>query len=82
MKGFWPMRVGFLQTSFMLIPNLVYADPRSRLETADAFDLAVKGILERIEDVREVIREGKDPSIGFADEDSYKYTFPQTQEQT
>ncbi|CAL8991997.1 unnamed protein product [Prunus brigantina] len=64
-----------------LIPNLVYADPRSRLETADAFDLAVKGILERIEDVREVIREGKDPSIGFADEDSYKYTFPQTQEQ-
>ncbi|XP_021799944.1 probable xyloglucan galactosyltransferase GT14 [Prunus avium] len=65
-----------------LIPNLVYADPRSRLETADAFDLAVKGILERIEDVREVIREGKDPSIGFADEDSYKYTFPQTQEQT
>ncbi|XP_008222853.1 PREDICTED: probable xyloglucan galactosyltransferase GT14 [Prunus mume] len=24
-----------------LIPNLVYADPRSRLETEDAFDLAV-----------------------------------------
>ncbi|KAM1036726.1 hypothetical protein ACFX2I_031561 [Malus domestica] len=55
-----------------LIPNLSYADPRSRLETEDAFDLAIKGILERIEDVRKVIREGNDPSIGFADEDSYK----------
>lgn len=63
-----------------LIPKLVYADPRSRLETQDAFDLAVKGILERIENVRKVIREGKDPSIGFAEEDSLKYTFPDTLE--
>ncbi|KAB2600455.1 xyloglucan galactosyltransferase KATAMARI1-like protein [Pyrus ussuriensis x Pyrus communis] len=48
-----------------LIPNLVYADPRSRLETEDAFDLAIKGILERIKDVRKAIREGNDLSIGF-----------------
>ena len=33
-----------------LIPMIIYADPRSRLETVeDAFDLAVKGILKRIE---------------------------------
>ncbi|KAL6293505.1 hypothetical protein ACE6H2_001647 [Prunus campanulata] len=63
-----------------LIPNLVYADPRSGLETKDAFDLAVQGILERIENVREVTTEGKDPSIGFADEDNFKFTFPETPE--
>ena len=61
-----------------LIPTLVYADPRSRLETQDAFDIAVQGILERIENVRKVIREGRDPSIGFADEDSGKFKFPET----
>ncbi|GLT97729.1 hypothetical protein SLE2022_152780 [Rubroshorea leprosula] len=59
-----------------LIPSIVYADPRSTLGTLeDAFDLAVKGILERIEKVRSMIRVGKDPSIGFADGDDYKYTF-------
>ncbi|XP_061369184.1 probable xyloglucan galactosyltransferase GT14 [Gastrolobium bilobum] len=59
-----------------LIPKLIYADPRSPLEKLeDAFDLAVKGILERIEKVREAIRNGRDPSIGFADEDNYKFTF-------
>ncbi|PRQ38390.1 putative exostosin [Rosa chinensis] len=63
-----------------LIPKLVYADPRSRLGTEDAFDFAVMGILERVENVRQLIREGKDPSIGFADEDSLKYTFPETLE--
>ncbi|KAK8275674.1 hypothetical protein V6Z11_D10G152400 [Gossypium hirsutum] len=59
-----------------LIPRVVYASSRSRSETLeDAFDLAVKGILDRIESVRVMIREGKDPSIGFADGDDYKYTF-------
>ncbi|KAL5542782.1 hypothetical protein UlMin_010492 [Ulmus minor] len=59
-----------------LIPKIVYADPRSGLVSfEDAFDLAVKGMLKRIEEVRRVIREGKDPSIGFADGDDYKYTF-------
>ncbi|XP_021834598.1 probable xyloglucan galactosyltransferase GT14 [Prunus avium] len=64
-----------------LIPKLVYADPRSRLKTQDAFDLAVQGILERIGNVRKVIREGKDPSIGFAESDSGKFTFPKTLDQ-
>ncbi|XP_068318121.1 probable xyloglucan galactosyltransferase GT14 isoform X2 [Pyrus communis] len=61
-----------------LIPKLVYADPRSRLETEDAFDIAVQGILERIGNVSKEIREGRDPSIGFADEDNSKVTFPKT----
>ncbi|KAL5076012.1 hypothetical protein RYX36_014996 [Vicia faba] len=59
-----------------LIPKIVYADPRGKLDNfEDAFDIALKGILERIENVREEIRKGRDPSIGFADEDHYKYTF-------
>ncbi|KAG6793276.1 hypothetical protein POTOM_002474 [Populus tomentosa] len=59
-----------------LIPSIIYADPRSRLETfEDAFDLAVKGILDRIDGVRKVIRDGGDPSAGFADGDDFKYTF-------
>ncbi|BBG93415.1 Exostosin family protein [Prunus dulcis] len=61
-----------------LIPKLVYANPRSRLGTQDAFDIAVQGILERIENVRKVIRKGRDPSIGFADEDNDKFKFPET----
>lgn len=66
--------VGLREEVIKLIPGIVYA--RSRLEKfEDAFDLAVKGILERIEMVRGVIREGKDPSVGFADGDDYKYTF-------
>lgn len=59
-----------------LIPSIIYADPRSRLETfEDAFDLSVKGILDRIARVRRVIKVGRDPSVGFADGDDYKYTF-------
>ncbi|KAJ7957260.1 Xyloglucan galactosyltransferase KATAMARI1 [Quillaja saponaria] len=59
-----------------LIPKIIYANPMSKLETTeDAFDLAIKSVLERVENVRKVIREGGDPSVGFADPDDYKYTF-------
>lgn len=58
-----------------LIPNLVYSEPGARLRTPDAFDIAVKRILERIENVRKEIREGKDPSIRFAEEEGNKYKF-------
>ncbi|CAN1133868.1 Probable xyloglucan galactosyltransferase GT14 [Linum perenne] len=61
-----------------LIPSVIYADSSSTwsdYEFEDAFDLAVKGMLERIERVRKDISEGKDPAIGFAEEDDYKYTF-------
>ncbi|KAF5452079.1 hypothetical protein F2P56_027114 [Juglans regia] len=43
-----------------LIPSIVYGDPRSRLETLeDAFDIAVKGVLERVETARREIEESK-----------------------
>ncbi|KAF2298106.1 hypothetical protein GH714_014765 [Hevea brasiliensis] len=43
-----------------LIPRIIYADPSSRMGTTeDAFDLAVKGILDRIERVRRITREGR-----------------------
>jgi hypothetical protein len=37
-----------------LVPRLVYADPRYKLETVkDAFDVAVDGVLERIAETEE-----------------------------
>ena len=57
-----------------LIPKIVYADPRYRLESLeDAFDIAVKGVLQRVEAVRREIKEGKDPSIGFAELNGTKF---------
>ncbi|KAL3518180.1 hypothetical protein ACH5RR_020769 [Cinchona calisaya] len=57
-----------------LIPNVIYADPRSRLRKFhDAFDLSVKGVLERVELLRKEIKEGKNFSTNFDEEDSWKY---------
>ncbi|TMW99007.1 hypothetical protein EJD97_003193 [Solanum chilense] len=57
-----------------LIPNVVYADPRTRLETVkDAFDLAVKGVLGRVDVIREEMRQGKNSSMVFDEEFSWKY---------
>ncbi|CAN6893672.1 unnamed protein product [Brassica oleracea] len=59
-----------------LIPSVVYANPSYGSEgSEDAFELAVKGMLEKIEEVREVMRQGKDGGEGFDDRDDYKYTF-------
>ncbi|XVE80859.1 hypothetical protein DITRI_Ditri15bG0014700 [Diplodiscus trichospermus] len=56
-----------------LIPKVIYADPRSRLKRfEDAFDIAVKRVLERVEKARKDIKEGKDPSVDFAVENSWK----------
>ncbi|XP_022761018.1 probable xyloglucan galactosyltransferase GT14 isoform X2 [Durio zibethinus] len=56
-----------------LIPMVIYADPRSRLERfEDAFDIAVKRVLERVEKVRKDVKEGKDPSVDFAVENHWK----------
>ncbi|XVF29237.1 hypothetical protein REPUB_Repub15cG0103800 [Reevesia pubescens] len=50
-----------------LIPKVIYADPRSRVKRfEDAFDIAVKRVLQRVEKVRKDIKEGKDPSVDFA----------------
>ncbi|KAM1142640.1 hypothetical protein ACFXTH_031656 [Malus domestica] len=59
-----------------LIPKLVYADPRGRLKTPDAFDIAVQGMLDRIENVRKVMNEGRDPSADFAGLENDKFKFP------
>lgn len=57
-----------------LIPKVVYADPRSKLETLeDAFDLTVKGVIERVESIRREIREGRESSLEVDEEISWKY---------
>ena len=57
-----------------LIPRINYEDPRYRLESLeDAFDIAVKGVLERVEAVRRGIKKGTDPSIGFAEYNVTKF---------
>ncbi|CAN6695980.1 unnamed protein product [Malus baccata var. baccata] len=57
-----------------LIPKVIYADPGSRLETLDdAFDIAVKGVLERVETIRKDMREGKNTSFDYAEKVSWKY---------
>ncbi|KAK8493020.1 hypothetical protein V6N13_060514 [Hibiscus sabdariffa] len=50
-----------------LIPKVIYANPKSRFKRfEDAFDIAVNRVLERVNKVREIIKEGKDPSVDFA----------------
>ncbi|KAI6693882.1 hypothetical protein NL676_021592 [Syzygium grande] len=62
-----------------LIPRIVYADPRSRDHAfQDAFDTAVKGVLERIESIRRRVSNGMDPSRGFSDQNSTKFNMPVT----
>ncbi|XXG80886.1 hypothetical protein AAC387_Pa09g1652 [Persea americana] len=55
-----------------LIPRIIYADPRSRLETTeDAFDIAVKGVLERVSRLKKDIREGR-KDMDFEEDNSWK----------
>ncbi|KNA22278.1 hypothetical protein SOVF_035220 [Spinacia oleracea] len=55
-----------------LIPRIIYA--RHKLKTTeDAFDIAIKGVLERIEDVRRQIQQGKDPRSRFPEKSTWKY---------
>ncbi|GFY81491.1 exostosin family protein [Actinidia rufa] len=43
-----------------LIPKVLYAHPTARLETIeDAFDIAVKGVLDRVENIRKAMKAGK-----------------------
>ena len=58
-----------------LISKVIYANPKSRLETLeDAFDIAVKAVLERVETVRRDMREGRNSSFAFDEEMSWKYS--------
>lgn len=57
-----------------LIPKVSYADPRSVLTgTEDAFDGTLKGVLDRVETLRREIKEGKNSSVVFNEENSWKY---------
>ncbi|KDO43114.1 hypothetical protein CISIN_1g0204731mg, partial [Citrus sinensis] len=56
----WAMREEVIR----LIPNIAYANRRSTMESLeDAFSIAVKGVLERVGNIRKITWEGKDPSI-------------------
>ncbi|KAK6928939.1 Exostosin, GT47 domain [Dillenia turbinata] len=57
-----------------LIPQVIYADPSSRLESfEDAFDIAVKRVLETVATTRRQIREGRSNEFDFPEEKSWKY---------
>lgn len=56
-----------------LIPRLVYADPRSKLETLkDAFDVAVQAVIDKVTNLRKDIIEGRIDE-NFIEENSWKY---------
>ncbi|CAK9159978.1 unnamed protein product [Ilex paraguariensis] len=66
-----------------LIPRVIYADPRSRLESfdlEDAFDIAVKRVLERVETIRGDMEQGKSYSFDFPEQFSWKYYWSGTME--
>ncbi|KAF5736616.1 hypothetical protein HS088_TW14G00761 [Tripterygium wilfordii] len=71
LKGFSKKQVLSMRKEVIrLIPNIIYA--KSKLEDLeDAFDMASKGVLERVDNIRRKIEDGKDPSIGFAEENSW-----------
>ncbi|XP_074296755.1 xyloglucan galactosyltransferase KATAMARI1 homolog [Silene latifolia] len=57
-----------------LIPKIVYADPRCRLETLeDAFDLTIKGVLDRVERIKDDMKAGKSDSFKYDETQSWKY---------
>ncbi|KAM7258773.1 hypothetical protein ACFE04_014514 [Oxalis oulophora] len=59
-----------------LIPKVIYADPRSRLETLeDAFDISVKSLLKRVETTRTEMRQDKPLTVELPEELSWKYNF-------
>lgn len=56
-----------------LIPRLIYADPRSKLETLkDAFDVAVQAIIDKVTKLRKEIAEDREDK-DFIEENSWKY---------
>ncbi|CAK9133428.1 unnamed protein product [Ilex paraguariensis] len=56
-----------------LIPGLIYADPRSKLETLnDAFDVAVQAVIDKVTKLRRDLVEGHHDD-NFIEELSWKY---------
>ncbi|XP_039138588.1 LOW QUALITY PROTEIN: xyloglucan galactosyltransferase KATAMARI1 homolog [Dioscorea cayenensis subsp. rotundata] len=61
------------ETVISLIPRLIYADPRSKLETLqDAFDVSVQAIIDKVTTLRKDIIAG-DEDKDFIEENSWKY---------
>lgn len=56
-----------------LIPRLIYADPRSKLETLkDAFDVSVQAVIDKVTKLRRDIIDGHTDE-NFVEENSWKY---------
>ncbi|URE02991.1 hypothetical protein MUK42_19967 [Musa troglodytarum] len=61
------------ETVISLIPGLIYADPRSKMETLkDAFDVAVQAVNDKVTKIRRDIIEGHRDE-DFIEENSWKY---------
>ncbi|RRT74945.1 hypothetical protein B296_00016858 [Ensete ventricosum] len=61
------------ETVISLIPRLIYADPRYKLETLkDAFDVAVQAVIDKVTKLRRDIIEGREDK-DFIKENSWKY---------
>lgn len=57
-----------------LIPGLIYADPRSELETLkDAFDVSVQAVIDKVTRLRKNMIEGRTEYDNFIEENSWKY---------
>lgn len=57
-----------------LIPRIIYADPRSKLETfKDAFDVSVQSVIDKVTRLRKNIIEGRTEYDNFIEENSWKY---------
>ncbi|KAM7262230.1 hypothetical protein ACFE04_021307 [Oxalis oulophora] len=57
-----------------LIPSLIYADPRSKLESLkDSFDVSVQAIIDKVTRLRRNIIEGRTEYDNFIEENSWKY---------
>ncbi|XP_010262524.1 PREDICTED: xyloglucan galactosyltransferase MUR3-like [Nelumbo nucifera] len=57
-----------------LIPRLIYADSRSRLKTTeDAFDLTIKGVIDRVDRIRKEISDGVNSDIDYPEVYTWKY---------
>ncbi|KAI3947382.1 hypothetical protein MKX01_004216 [Papaver californicum] len=65
-----------------LIPRVIYADSRSKLETVeDVFDISIEEVLERVEKMRTDLREGQNPDEPpFLETNTWKYNFFKTGE--
>ncbi|KAL6178953.1 hypothetical protein ACLB2K_050470 [Fragaria x ananassa] len=64
-----------------LIPRIIYADPRaSGLETLeDAFNIAVNGVLDKVDKTRRDMEEGRDLGNAFSQLKATKFDMPGTE---